>query len=138
MSRIRTYSELIRLDSFQARFEYLNLNGQVGEATFGYERWINQEFYRSPEWKRARNYVIVRDNGMDLGLEGHETNKRLIVHHMNPMNAEDIIHGNEDNLDPEYLISCTLDTHNAIHYGDFSLIQPAYVERTPGDHITWR
>lgn len=138
MSSLRTYSELLKLDSFQERFEYLNLAGSVGESTFGFERWINQEFYRSAEWKRVRSYVIVRDNGCDLGLDGMETNKRLYVHHMNPMTPEDIIHGRDSNLDPEYLISCTLDTHNAIHYGDFSLVAPAYVERTPGDHISWR
>lgn len=135
---IRTYSELSRIDSFEERFEYLNLKGVVGEQTFGSERWINQQFYRSREWKQARNHVIVRDNGCDMGLDGYETNKTLIVHHMNPMVADDIVHNNADIFDPEFLISVTLDTHNAIHYGDFSLLPQPFVERRPGDTIFWK
>lgn len=134
----RSYSELRRLDTFTERFEYLRLKGVVAERTFGYERWINQEFYRSAEWKRIRNHVIARDNGCDLGVLGHETNKSFIVHHMNPMSVEDIQHSNMDILDPEFLISATLDTHNAIHYGSEPTIGIFYQERQPNDTTPWR
>lgn len=134
---IRTYSELVLLGTFRERYEYLNLDGVVGEATFGYDRFLNQSFYRSKEWKDLRRHVIVRDNGCDLGLDGYETNKSLIVHHMNPMTADDIIHESQDILDPEFLISVTLDTHNAIHYGDSSLLAEPFVERSPGDTALW-
>lgn len=135
--KIRTYSELSRIDSFEERFEYLRLDGVVGARTFGPDRWINQQFYRSREWKQVRNAVIVRDNGCDMGLDGYETNKTLIVHHMNPMVVDDIVSHNDDNFDPEFLISVTLDTHNAIHYGDSSLLAQPYVERQPGDTTLW-
>lgn len=135
--KIRTYSELSRIDSFEERFEYLRLDGVVGARTFGPDRWINQQFYRSREWKQVRSAVIVRDNGCDMGLDGYETNKTLIVHHMNPMVVDDIVSHNYDNFDPEFLISVTLDTHNAIHYGDSSLLAQPYVERQPGDTTLW-
>lgn len=134
----RRYSELRRLDSFAERFDYLRLRGTVGRETFGYERWLNQEFYTSVEWKQVRSFVIARDNGCDLGCPGYETNKSFIVHHMNPMTPEDIRDSNMDILDPEYLICATLDTHNAIHYGSEPTIGLVYQERRPNDTIPWR
>jgi hypothetical protein len=134
---IRTYSELSRISTFEQRFAYLALNGQVGRSTFGFDRWVNQRFYTSREWRRVRRDVIVRDNGCDLGVLGYEINDRVVIHHMNPMMAEDIIHGEEDIIDPEFLITTTHDTHNAIHYGDESLLPRAPVERRPGDTQLW-
>lgn len=135
--RIRRYSELRRIDTFEARFEYLTLRGEVGKATFGFDRWINQQFYRSPQWRRVRDIVIVRDNGCDLGILGYEIHSQLLVHHMNPITVEDIERGDEAVLDPEYLITTTQRTHNAIHYGDASLLRTAPVERRPGDTRLW-
>lgn len=135
--RIRTYSELRRLRTFEDRFEYLNLAGVVGASTFGFDRWLNQRFYGSREWKSARDEVIVRDGGCDLGIEGYEIFDRIIIHHMNPMTEGDISSRNADILDPEYLITVTHDTHNAIHYGDFSLVRRTLVERRPGDTRPW-
>lgn len=133
----RSYSELERLSSHEERFRYLALRGQVGEATFGFDRWMNQQFYRSAEWRRIRQYVIVRDNGCDLGIEGYEIHERIYIHHMNPMTPDDIRHGDEDILDPEFLICCTHRTHNAIHYGDERQLQKQYVPRRPGDTKLW-
>lgn len=135
--RTRTYSELRRLQTFEERFEYLVLRGEVGMATFGFDRWVNQQFYRSHEWKRVRDEVIVRDNGCDLGMPGHEINARLLVHHMNPIRPEDLAHGETWVLDPEFLITTTHRTHNAIHYGDDSLLVKPPVERRPGDTKLW-
>ena len=135
--RIRTYSELSRLSSFEDRFEYLKLSGQVGVATFGFDRYINQSFYTSTQWRQVRDKIIARDLGLDLGADGHEIYDRVIIHHMNPMVPEDIIHGDEDILDPEYLISTSHRTHNAIHYGDSSLLPKPLVERRPGDTRLW-
>lgn len=135
--KTRNYSDLRQLDDFIDRYEYLKLNGIVGQRTFGSDRWINQAFYRSAEWRRMRNFVIARDLGCDLGVGGFETHKSLIVHHMNPMVADDIIHEDDSILDPEFLISVTLDTHNAIHYGDSSLLATPFVERRPGDNVLW-
>jgi hypothetical protein len=137
MSRIRTYSELRRLRTFEERFEYLRLVGEVGYSTFGFDRWINQNFYRSREWKRARNAVIVRDNGCDLGIEGFEIYTDLIVHHMNPMSPDDIKHGETWIIDPRYLVTTSLQTHNAIHFGDESLLPRGPVTRQPGDTKLW-
>jgi hypothetical protein len=135
---IRTYRELQRFHSFEDRFEYLKLGGRVGRDTFGFDRYLNQDFYRSREWKQARNYVIVRDMGCDLGIEGFEIHKGLYVHHMNPMTPDDIKHSNEDILDPDFLICVSLETHNAVHYGDGSFIkQRVYTERRPGDTKLW-
>lgn len=134
---VRTYSEMIRLPTFEERFHYLALRGVVGESTFGFDRWMNQEFYRSREWKRLRNEVIARDNGCDLAVEGYEIFSGLYVHHMNPMTAEDLIHGNQGILDPEFLILTTHQTHNAIHYGDEKRLPPRLVERKPGDTKLW-
>ena len=135
---IRTYEELMSLDTFEERFEYLKLQGEVGEATFGFERYLNQRFYSSWEWKRVRSNVIARDVGRDLALDGHDIRSRIVVHHMNPMNPDDLIHHNSDVLNPEYLITTQHDTHNAIHYGSFAMIKPVeYVERRPGDTMSW-
>lgn len=134
---IRTYRELSRLHTFEERYRYLALRGQVGEATFGYDRWINQEFYRSREWRKIRMDVIFRDEGCDLGIPGFEIHDKIYIHHMNPMNVEDIKHGNDDILDPEYLIATTHRTHNAIHYGDERLLARPLVPRSPGDTKLW-
>lgn len=135
--RRRNYSELCRLVTFEERFNYLSLAGEVGAVTFGFDRWINQHFYRSREWKQARDYVIVRDNGCDLGTPGQEISHGVLVHHMNPMTPEDLEQGEVWVLDPEYLITTTHRTHNAIHYGDESLLRKAPVERRPGDTKLW-
>lgn len=137
MTKIRSYRELRRLRTFLDRFEYLSLKGNVGESTFGFDRWINQRFYRSNEWKRVRNYVIVRDNGCDLGIEGHEIHTNLLVHHMNPVLLDDIRHGEEWILDPNYLVTTSLATHNAIHYGDEKLLPRGPIVRQPGDTKLW-
>jgi len=135
---IKTYSELNSLGTFEERFTYLKLGGFVGNATFGYDRYLNQEFYKSNLWRRARNSVIARDYGRDLGIEGHEIYNRVYVHHMNPIRPDDIKHSNVDILDPEFLICVTHDTHNAIHYGDESLLKRRQlVVRRPGDTKLW-
>lgn len=135
--RIRTYSELRRIESFEERYDYLQLRGEVGRATFGFERYMNQRFYTSREWKHIRNQVIARDEGLDLGIEGYEIYDRIIIHHMNPMTPDNLKHGDEDILDPEFLVTTTHRTHNAIHYGDRSLLPQIYVERHRGDTKLW-
>ena len=130
---LRTYSELITYSSFLDRFAYCNLNGQVGSATFGSYRYMNQKFYLSPEWRQVRSFVIARDNGCDLGVEGYDIFSKVLIHHLNPITQEDIESRNPDILNPEYLISVTHNTHNAIHYGDESLLPHPLVERKPGD-----
>lgn len=137
MTRVRSYSELKRFTTFEDRYDYLALRGEVGKATFGFDRWINQRFYRSREWHQVRDFVVVRDNGCDLGIPGHEINSRLMVHHMNPITPEDLELGEQWVLDPEYLITTTHRTHNAIHYGDDSLLVKPPVERRPGDTRLW-
>lgn len=137
MTKIRTYNELRHLKTFEERFDYLSLNGQVGETTYGFDRWINREFYRSVLWKQVRKLVIVRDNGCDLGIEGFELHRGLLIHHMNPMSPDDILHGSIKILDPEFLITTCQKTHNAIHYGDINLIPRAPIERKPGDTKLW-
>jgi hypothetical protein len=137
MSRIRTYSELRRLETFEDRFDYLELRGVVGESTFGFDRWLNQQFYRSREWKNVRNSVIVRDLGCDLGVPGYEIHSGLLVHHMNPISAEDIKHGDEDLLNAEYLVLTSQPTHNAIHYGNRDFLPQGPTERTSGDTKLW-
>ena len=136
--RLRSYRELRRISSFEERFEYLRIGGSVGASTFGFERWINQDFYRSREWRNVRNDVIARDLGLDLGVEGYEIYDRVIIHHMNPMTVDDIEHNAETILDPEFLITTSHRTHNAIHYGDSSLLMKPFVERRPGDTVPWR
>ena len=134
---IKSYSELARLRTFEDRFEYLRLGGGVGQATFGFDRYINQQFYMSQEWHEARNYVILRDNGCDLGILGYEIHISPLIHHMNPMTPEDIIHGEEWILDPEYLITTTHRTHNAIHYASVNPYPKVVTERTPRDTKLW-
>ena len=133
----RTYAELSRLHTFESRFDYLRLHGEVGRSTFGFDRYINQQFYRSREWKRSRDYVITRDDGCDLGISGYEIHGELLVHHINPIVADDIIHAEEWIFDPEYLITTTHATHNAIHYSDESLLPKIVVARQTGDTKLW-
>lgn len=137
MTRIRTYTELRRLTTFEERFDYLMLGGNVGRETFGFDRYLNQAFYRSTEWKSARNAIIVRDAGCDLGITGYEIHDRLYIHHINPIVADEIIEGDPSLLDPEYLITTTHATHNAIHYGDKNSLPRPLVERKPGDTKLW-
>lgn len=134
---IRTYSELSTIDTFEERYHYLALRGSVGEATFGFDRWINQEFYRSRQWKDLRYHVIARDNGCDLGVDGYEIHTGLYIHHMNPMRVQDIVHADESILDPEFLISTSHRTHNAIHYGDERQLPRPFVPRNRGDTKLW-
>jgi hypothetical protein len=136
-SKIRTYSELVKFETFEERFRYLALSGVVGDPTFGYDRWLNQDFYSSREWKLARRDVIARDLGCDLGIEGYEIHERALVHHMNPMVLEDLSEGNRSIVDPEFLITVTHRTHNAIHYGDERQLPRPVVERKPGDTKLW-
>lgn len=137
MTKSRSYSELRRFDTFEDRFDYLKLNGAVGRSTFGFDRYINQKFYTSYEWKQARNLIILRDNGCDLGIPGYEIHKGILIHHMNPVTADDIIHGEEWLFDPEYLISTTQNTHNAIHFGNDKLLPKVVISRIPGDTKLW-
>lgn len=134
---IRTFTELSNLQTFEERFRYLALNGSVGRATFGFDRYINQQFYRSRQWKTIRNHVIARDEGCDLGVFGYEIYDKILIHHINPIAKEDIVLGVEDILEPEFLITTTHQTHNAIHYGDENLIPKALIERRPGDTALW-
>ena len=136
MSFLR-FSELEQIPTFEERFAYLALRGQVGEPTFGFDRWMNQQFYRSTEWRQIRSYVLARDRACDLAMEGYEIHSRPIIHHMNPMSVRDIQHSNEDILNPEFLISTTHRTHNAIHYGDADLLVKQYVPRRAGDTKLW-
>lgn len=136
---IRTYSELLKLKTFRERYEYLKLDGTVGEETFGFDRYINQMFYKSEEWKRIRNYVITRDNGCDLGIPDRKiVDSVILVHHMNPITKEDIINKNEILLDPEYLITTIKPTHDAIHYGDESLLAEDLIIRSKNDTCPWK
>lgn len=136
---IRTYSELITLPTFEERYRYLRLDGQVGIETFGFDRYLNQTFYRTDkEWLSIRDEVIIRDNGCDLGILGREIHSRIIVHHMNPITKEDILRRTKYLLDPEYLICTIKRTHDAIHYGDESLLMLGPIERTKNDTCPWR
>lgn len=135
---IRTYSELIKLPTFEERFRYLKLDGSVGVETFGYDRYLNQAFYTSDEWKALRNKIILRDNGCDLGIEGREIYSRVIIHHMNPITKDDILQRTEFLLNPEYLICTMKNTHDAIHYGDENLLFKGPVERSKNDTCPWR
>ena len=137
-TNIRTYSELIQLPTFDERFDYLRLDGVVGKDTFGFDRYLNQQFYRSSEWKRIRNQVIVRDNGCDLGIDEYEIHGRILIHHMNPISIEDLQYMSDLLMNPEYLICVSHRTHNAIHYGDESLIVTAPIERSQNDTCPWR
>ena len=135
---IRTYSELITLSTFEERYKYLQLSSSIGEETFGFDRYLNQNFYRSKEWKRIRDFVIIRDNGCDLGVEDRTIHGKIIIHHMNPIRTKDIQDVSDYLLNPEYLICTTHQTHNAIHYGDENLLVRNPVERTANDTCPWR
>lgn len=137
--KIRTYSEMIQFKTFSERFRYLKLQGQVGSETFGYDRYLNQVFYRSPEWKRIRNLVIIRDNGCDLGVEGYDIYDKIIIHHMNPILLSDIQDRNPDILDPEFLVCVSHETHNGLHYGDEQLLRSnEFAIRTEFDTCPWK
>ena len=138
MTNIKTYSELITIPTFEGRYEYLKLGGQVGVETFGFDRYLNQAFYKSDEWLSVRDYVIARDNGCDLGVEGYEIYGRILIHHMNPITKEDILQRSKFLLDPEYLITTVKRTHDAIHYGNNSIIFEAPIERRKNDTCPWR
>lgn len=133
----KRYSEMCQLDTFDARFEYLKLGGGVGRSTFGFDRYLNQHFYSSREWHDVRNYVIVRDNGCDLGVDGYEIHVKLLIHHINPMSIDDVVKREEWILDPEFLITTSHDTHNAIHYGGSNPYPRVVLERTPRDTKLW-
>lgn len=136
---IRTYSELSKLKTFEERFKYLQLSdGHVGADTFGYDRYLNQQFYKTREWKRLRDELIVRDNGCDLGIEGREIFGKIIIHHLNPISKDDILNQTDYLTNPDYLICTTQTTHNAIHYGDESLLLTTPVARTPNDTCPWK
>jgi hypothetical protein len=135
---IKCYSELVLLPTFRDRYEYLRLNGAVGKETFGFDRYMNQFFYRSPEWRRVRDQVIARDEGCDLGIPGREIFRRPIIHHMNPISPKDIRDRMDMILDPEYLITTIHETHLAIHYGDEHILLQEPVERRPNDTCPWR
>lgn len=135
--RTRTYSEVVRLPTFEERFAYLRLDGVVGQITFGFDRWLNQRFYTSREWKDVRSFVIFRDHGADLGIEGYEIHHGPIVHHINPLTMDDFKLGDKRLMDPENLILTTHSTHNAIHFGDESLLRRGPIERVPNDTKLW-
>lgn len=135
---IKTYSELITIPTFEERYEYLRLQGRVGEETFGFDRWLNQVFYRTREWKTVRDKVIVRDCGCDLAMFDREIQGRILVHHMNPILTRDIVNRTEFLLNPEYLICTSKNTHDAIHYGDSELLITMPIERTRNDTCPWR
>lgn len=135
---IRTYSELIKLPTFKERFRYLKLNGRVGEDTFGFDRYLNQQFYKSKEWLKVRDEVILRDGACDLGIEDRPINSRIIIHHMNPITKYDILNQTEFLLNPEYMICTIKRTHDAIHYGDESILFDGPVVRSKNDTCPWR
>lgn len=137
LTMIRTYTELMSIPSFEERYKYLALKGSVGRETFGYDRWLNQVFYKSSEWQNARQIVMIRDEGCDLGVTGYDIGAQILIHHINPIKPQDLETFNPDVLDPEYLITTTLTTHNAIHYGDEGLLPRLRVARTPGDTKLW-
>ena len=135
---IRTYTDLIQLPTFKERYEYLRLGGLVGQDTFGFDRYLNQKFYHSHEWKQIRNKVIIRDEGRDLAMEGYELHNNIFIHHMNPIKPEDLINVPDEILNPEFLVCVSKRTHDAIHFGDASLLPNLPVERTPNDTCPWK
>ena len=137
MKTIKTYSELITLQTFEDRFNYLQLRGEVGKSTFGHNRYLNQILYNSPEWRRFRNEIIIRDNGCDLACDGYEIYGRALIHHINPITVEDIVNRNPMVFDPENVITTVHSTHNAIHYGDESLLPKSPIERKQNDTCPW-
>lgn len=137
-TKIRTYSELMQYQTFLDRYRYLKIGGKVGEETFGIDRYLNQQFYKSKEWRKIRDEVIIRDGACDLGIPDREISSRIIIHHMNPITKYDILNKTEFLLNPEYLICCLKTTHSAIHYGDESLLFTGLVERSPNDTCPWK
>lgn len=133
----RSYSELSKLKTFDERFKYLKLNGKIGEETFGYDRYLNQAFYKSQKWRQARDKVIIRDNGCDLGIDGYQINDKILIHHMNPISLKDLESNSNEIYDPEYLICVSDRTHNAIHYSDEKILEKNIIERKPGDTKLW-
>lgn len=138
MNNIKTHTEMISLQTFKERFEYLKIYGTVGNDTFGFDRYINQKFYKSLEWRRIRDSIIIRDNGCDLGCEDRPITGRIIIHHMNPISVDDLTLSTDILFDAEYLVCTSLDTHNAIHYGDISLVNKEPIIRLPNDTIPWK
>jgi 5-methylcytosine-specific restriction endonuclease McrA len=137
MTKPKTYREMVSHTEFEDRYTYLRLGGSVGASTFGFDRYINQAFYRSREWRSVRDQVIIRDEGCDLGVPGYEIHGALLVHHMNPIVADDIVHNDASIFDLNQLITTTTATHNAIHYGDRTLLRKPHVPRMPGDTKLW-
>lgn len=135
---IRTYSKLLVLPTFEERYEYLRLGGTVGKETFGYERYLNQILYSSDEWKQCRQLIVIRDDGLDLGSDGYEIHGKILVHHLNPITVDDVINRRLKVFDPENLICVSHNTHNAIHYGNESLLMTVPIERTKNDTCPWR
>ena len=135
---IKTYSELITIPTFEERFEYLQLKGSVGKDTFGYDRYLNQVLYRSPEWKRLRNQIIIRDCGCDLACEGYDIHSKVLIHHLNPITVEDVLARSRKVFDPDNLVCVSHNTHNAIHYGDVDLLVARPIIRTKNDTCPWR
>lgn len=135
---IRTYSELITIPTFEERFEYLQLKGSVGKDTFGYDRYLNQVLYRSPEWKRLRNQIIIRDCGCDLACDGYDIYGKVLIHHLNPITVEDVLARSRKVFDPDNLVCVSHNTHNAIHYGDVDLLVTGPIIRTKNDTCPWR
>lgn len=136
--RKRSYREVLQFKSFEDRFNYLKLVGEVGNPTFGYNRYFNQQFYHSSEWRRARNRIILRDNGCDLGMPDYEIHGRIYIHHINPITKQDVEDFSDNLFDPDNLICVTFDTHNAIHFGDERTLPKTPIERAPGDTCPWR
>lgn len=137
-TKIRTYTEMSQLKTFEERFEYLKISGEVGRDTFGFDRYLNQIFYKSKEWKSIRNKVILRDNGCDLGLDGYDIHGKILIHHMNPITKEDVLNRSDLLLNPDYLICVTHDTHNAIHYGNKETLASLPIERDTNDTCPWK
>ena len=135
---IKTYSELITISTFEERFEYLQLKGSVGKDTFGYDRYLNQVLYRSPEWKRLRNQIIIRDGGCDLACDGYDIYDKVLIHHLNPITVEDVLTRSRKVFDPDNLVCVSHSTHNAIHYGDMDLLATGPIIRTKNDTCPWR
>ena len=135
---IRTYSELITIPTFEERFEYLQLKGSVGKDTFGYDRYLNQVLYRSPEWKRLRNQIIIRDGGCDLACDGYDIYNKVLIHHLNPITVEDVLTRSRKVFDPDNLVCVSHNTHNAIHYGDVDLLVTGPIIRIKNDTCPWR
>lgn len=138
MKNKRTYLELKNLNTFEERYEYLRLHGDVGKDTFGFDRYLNQAFYKSPEWKEIRRNVILRDDGCDLGCKDRPIFGRVLIHHMNPITKDDVLNRSDILMNPDYLICVSHDTHNAIHYGDSTQLMKGPVERRPNDTCPWK